>query len=200
VAIGETGLYPFAIGRILVYSEYTLDTLGVKVGATAHRRVTYVQDTVAHIGKAAFKLIDSVYRTNGTLDSIVTTYAAVENGDLLLEYNGAWSAVFKRSAGTNTSYFVRTYNDMSLGFAIPVTVNAKILAKEDVPTPGGSFQAYKLEMDGVITAGLSTITIPVYSWFADNYGLIKQTSPPMTNPITGGKTTGTEMIFVSKNF
>jgi hypothetical protein len=183
-----------------VYSEYDLDTLGVRIDATIHRRVTFVNGSFSHLGKTAYELIDSIYRPNGTFLRTEITYSVKENGDLLLDFNGTWSTVFKRSAGLNTKYYVRTYNDTSAGFPIPVTVNGKIYAMEAVTTPGGVLQAYKLELAGSVTVGLSTLVFPTYSYFADNYGLIKQTNPPMANPLTGKKSTGTEMIFVSKNF
>jgi len=199
--ITETDLYPFVVGRTITYSEYMLDTTtSAPIPSTAYNFTTYVQDTVTVLGKKAFALIDSVY--NGPEGAVIIEpwFAAVENGDLLLEFNDAWATVFKKSAGVNATYFVRTYDDMSLGFAIPVTVNGTIYPKEQVVTPAGTYEAYKLRLEGSVSFGTFQVKIPVYSYFAPGIGLIKQTSPVFTNPLTGEKAEGEEYVMTGKNF
>jgi len=199
--ITETDLYPFVVGRTVTYSDYLLDTTSsAPIPSTAYNFTTYVQGTVTRNGKQAFALIDSVYAAIGAGPTIEPWFAAVENGDLLLEFDGEWRTVFKRSAGVNASYFVRTYNDSSMGFAIPVTVNATILPKEQVTTPAGTYEAYKLRLEGSVSFGAFQVKIPVYSYFAPGIGLIKQTSPVFTNPLTAEKTEGEEYVMTGKNF
>jgi len=123
---------------------------------------------------------------------------AIENGDLYADFDNAWSVLFKRSAGTNVWYDVRTYTDSSTGFKVTVQVTASISAKEDVVTGGGTFQAYKLTLKGTIAG--ATIEFPVYYYFADGVGPVKQTTPVSQNPLTGQKMKGEEMVMVSKSF
>ncbi len=197
--IGETNLFPLAAGHTVVYSEYALDTTSSqRVDATVHRHVTTVGAAVMHNGKNAFPVVDSVYTPAGDVASVGTTYMAVDGGDLYVEFDNAWAVLFKRSAGVGTSYFVRTYTDSSTGFKVSVDVSGLVMDKESVQTGAGTFQAYKLQLKGVVTG--FGIEFPVYFYFADGVGPIKETTPVGSNPLTGTKIPGDEMVMVSKNF
>ena len=198
--ITETNLFPLVKGRLFVYSEYSLDTsASQKIPATVHRRVTYVKDTVAFSGKNAFLLLDSIYTPAGTTASIETTYAAVENGDLWVVFNGTWLHVFQKSSNTNIAYNAGSYTDYSQGFPISVVVEATIRSKQTVTVPAGSISAYDLELVSIINLFTPPYRIPISIYFADGYGIIQQTTPVLRNPITGQKEQGEEFVLVSEN-
>ncbi len=197
--IAETNLFPLAAGHTIVYAEYALDTTSAqRVDSTVHRHVTTVGAQVLHNGKNAFPVVDSIYTPSGGVESVETSYMAIENGDLYVEFDNAWAVLFKRSAGVGASYFVRTYTDSSTGFKVSVDVSGLIMDKESVQTDAGAYQAYKLQLKGVVTG--FGIEFPVYFYFADGVGPIKETTPVGSNPLTGKKIPGVEMVMVSKNF
>ena len=198
--ITEANLFPFGVGRLYVYSAYTLDTLGVKVQSSTHREVTYVQGTVTIGGKSGYRLVDSVYFTDGTISHVDNTYFTVENGNLLTYQGGAWITLFKPSAGINTEYDGGSFIGSAFGIQVSVTVKCKINPKENVTTSAGTFPAYKLQVKTGGSFGGVTFQILQYVWFADGVGPVKLQEPPQVDPIFGSKATGTESLLVSKNF
>ncbi len=198
-AITETNLFPLGVGRLFVYSAYTLDTTGVKVQSSTHREVTYVQGTLAIGGKNAYRLIDSVYFNDGTFNHADSTFFTVENGNLLT-YEGTWITLFKPSAGLNTEYDGGSFTQTAFGIQVTVVVKCKVIAKETIATNAGTFQAYKLEVKTSATFSGATYQFLQYVWFADGVGPVKQQEPPQVDPIAGLKATGTESVLLSKNF
>lgn len=199
--IPETNLFPFAPGRLAVYTEYSLDTTSSqKIASTVHRQVLYVHAAVTFAGKSAFRLIDSTYTPSGTIEDIDTTYVAVEGGDLLIYQGTSWLTVFKRSEGLNKEYEAgKTVEDTPLG-PITVTVKAKIFPKETVSAPIGNTQAYKLEVKQGFGLGTISLETLQYLYVADGFGPVKFQTPVQRNPLSGVKETGLESLMVSKNF
>lgn len=197
--ITEANLFPFGVGHLYLYSAYTLDTLGVKVQSSIHRKVTYVQGTVTIGGKSGYRLIDSVYFIDGTLSHVDSSYYTVENGNLLT-YQGAWVTLFKPSAGLNTEYDGGSFTQTFVGIPVTVNVKCKILLKESVSSSAGTFPAYKLEVKSSVTFSGQTYQFLQYVWFADGVGPLKQQEPPQVDPIAGLKSNGSESILLSKNF
>lgn len=202
--ITELNLFPFAPGRVFVFSAYTLDTLGRKIESSTHREAMYVHSTVTIGGKSAYRLIDSVYFTDGTLNVTDTTYFAEENGNLLTYYGtgttGAWITLFKRSEGIDKEYNGGSFTEVVFGIPVTVTVKCKIRAKETVAAPIGSTQAYKLEIKTSASFGGQSFEFLQYVWFADGFGPVKQQEPVQVDPALGIKLQGNEALLVSKNF
>jgi hypothetical protein len=197
--ISESNLFPFVVGRMYVYSAYTLDTTGVKLPSSTHREATYIQGTATIGGKSSYRLIDSVYFTDGTFSYVDSSYFTVENGNLLT-YQGAWITLFKPTAGIGAEYEGGSFTQTAFGIQVTVVVKCKISAKETVTTNVGAFQAYKLEVKTTATFTGTTYQVLQYVWFADGVGPIKQQEPPQVDPIAGLKATGSESLLLSKNF
>jgi hypothetical protein len=202
--ITERNLFPFAPGRVFVFSAYTLDTLGRKIESSTHREAIYVHSAVTIGGKSAYRLIDSVYFTNGTLNFTDTTYFAEEQGNLLIYYGtpaaGSWVTLFKRSEGIDKEYDGGSFTEVIFGVPITVTVKCKIRPKETVIAPIGSMQAYKLEVKTSARFGGQTFEFLQYVWFADGFGPVKQQEPVQVDPTLGIRLQGYESLMVSKNF
>lgn len=202
--ITELNLFPFAQGRLFVFSAYTLDTLGRKIESSTHREVMYVHSAVTIGGKNAYRLIDSVYFADGTLSYTDTTYFAEENGNLLTYYGtaatGVWVTLFKRSEGIDKEYDGGSFTEVVFGIPVTVTVKCKIRAKETITAPIGSVQAYRLEVKTVASFGGQTFEFLQYVWFADGVGPVKQQEPVQVDPTLGIKLQGYESLMVSKNF
>jgi hypothetical protein len=202
--ITELNLFPFAPGRVFVFSAYTLDTLGRKIESSTHREALYVHSTATIGGKSAYRLIDSVYFTDGTLNFTDTTYFAEENGNLLAYYGttaaGTWITLFRRSEGIDKEYNAGSFTEVVFGIPVTVTVKCKIRAKETVTAPIGSVQAYKLEVKTGASFGGQTFEFLQYVWFADGFGPVKQQEPVQVDPTFGIKLQGYEAVMTSKNF
>ncbi|MFH0989142.1 MAG: hypothetical protein V1799_03900 [bacterium] len=193
-------LFPWSPGRLFVYSAYDLDTTNSqKVSSSVHKEVTYVQSTANYQGKNALRLIDSIYSPSGTLTTIDTAYIALESIDLY-GWNSGWVALCKRSAGLNIEYDAGQVQEIVMGITLTLNAKGKIYPKEDVSVPIGTMKAFKSEFRiNVNIAGIAIDALS-YFYFADGYGLVKSTTPPPRDPLTGKKTVGTELILVSKNF
>lgn len=199
--IPETNLFPFAVGRLSVYSTYSLDTTAnQKITSTVHREAWFVQGTASIGGKNAFRIIDSIYTPSGTLQEVDTTYLAVENNNLLIYEGTVWVTIFDRSQGLNKEYEAgKITEETDLG-PITVTLKAKILPKEAVSVPIGNLQAYKLEVKQVLVFGPINFEILQYIYIADSYGPIKFHTPAQKEPLSSVKGEGAESVLVSKNF
>ncbi|MBI3110336.1 MAG: hypothetical protein HYZ01_02080 [Ignavibacteriales bacterium] len=198
-------LFPLAVGRILVFTTYDLDAqTGQKVESTVHRDVSYFQATVTIGGRSAFRLIDSIYTPQGTIERIDTSYIAVNNGDVSLWEGGGeneWFDFVQRSAGLNNEYIIRQYQETEDGVTLNVTIKGKFYDKESVTVPIGTVDAYKLEIKVSIQAGtFSSDWIDQYLYFAEGYGPVRMTFPSQTIPGTTEKAPGEESLLVSKNF
>ena len=198
-AILETNLFPFATGRLFEFTAYTLDTTGQKIQSSTHREALYVKSTVSIGGKESFRLVDSVYFTDGTLSHVDSSHFASENGDLLVYY-GSWITLFKRSAGVNTEYNAGSFTETVFGIPIVLTVKCTIRPKESVVAPIGTLQAYKLEIKTSTVLFGVTYEYLQNIWFADGFGPVKQQMPVQVDPMLGIRLTGSESLLVSKNF
>ncbi|MGH2569168.1 MAG: hypothetical protein ACRDGA_12590 [Bacteroidota bacterium] len=198
-AITETNLFPFAVGRLFVFTAYTLDTTGKKIQSSTHREALYVRSAITIGGKNGFTLIDSVYFTDGTLSYVDSTYFASDDGDLLVYY-GTWVTLFKRSAGVDNEYDAGSFSETLFGVPIVLNVKCKIRPKESVTVPIGTVQAYKLEVKTSTTLGGQTYEFLQYAWFADGFGPVKQQEPVQVDPVFGIRLNGSESLLVSKNF
>lgn len=200
--IGETNLFPFAQGRVFVYSDYNLDTTTTqKIQSTVHREAWYVQGTTTLVGKTAFRIIDSVYFPNGTFSKNDTLYFTVESGDLSVmtrDFNNTWIKVFQSSAGTNAEYTAGQFT--SLDFGALVTVKVTIFPKEAVTATIGTVQAYKVQMKQTATVSGVNVEQVIILYIADGYGLVKLTQPVQVDALSKKKEFGEEFIMVSKNF
>ncbi len=200
--ITETNLFPFAQGRILVYSDYTLDTTTTqKIQSTVHRETWYVQGTTTISGKTAFRVIDSVYLPTGVFSQFDTLYFAVEGTDLSVmthDFNNTWVKVFQSSAGTNSEYIAGQFTSLDIGG--PVTVKVTIFPKEAVTVTIGTVQAYRVQMKQTAILNGSVIERVTILYFADGYGLLKLNQPVQLDQISKRKEFGEEFVLVSKNF
>lgn len=198
-------LFPLAVGRMLVYTTYELDaSTGQKVGSTVHRDVTYIQATVTVGGRNAYRLIDSIYTTNGTIERIDTTYVTLDKGDLYMWEGGGengWYPFFKRSAGLNNEYIIYQYQEVEDGITLNVTLKGKILAKESVTVPIGTVDAYKVELKVAVQAGTFTSEwVDQYIYLAEGYSVVRITFPNRIVQGSNERIQGEESLLVSKNF
>lgn len=201
----RANLFPIAAGRILVFTTHELDAnSGQKVDGTAHRDVTYIQAAVTYQGKSAFRLIDSVYTTQGTLERVDTYYVALQGDDLYFwegDDVNAWYPLFKRSAGLNNEYIIQQFQEVEDGVTVNVTIKGKFSARESVTVPIGTVQAYKLEIKVAVSAGsLSSEWTDQFIYLADGYGPVRTTFPNRVLPGTTQSIPGEESLLVSKNF
>ncbi|MGD0339753.1 MAG: hypothetical protein ABSB78_13305 [Bacteroidota bacterium] len=203
--ISEENLMPLALGRLWVYTVYDLDTAaGQKIPSTVHREASYVYAASITIGgKSAFGMIDSIYTPAGTLNSIDTSYLAVENGDFLQWDQGhsIWITMFKKSAGLNVEYQAGQYQETYYGTPVDIVFKGTILPKETVSAPIGTVQAYKVQVKvTAVVGGVSYDAQLVYLYFADGYGPVRIFSPPQYEAESDVKIKGQEQLLVSKNF
>lgn len=198
-------LFPLAVGRMLVYTTYELDaSTGQKVGSTVHRDVTYIQATVNVGGRNAYRLLDSIYTTHGTIERIDTTYVSLDKGDLYMwEGGGAdgWYPFFKRSAGLNNEYIIYQYQETQDGTTFSVTLKGKFLPKESVTVPIGTLDAYKVELKVTVQVGSFTSEwVDQYIYLAEGYAVVRSTFPNRIDQGSNAKIQGEESLLVSKNF
>ncbi len=197
--ITETNLFPFAPGRIFVYTDYSLDTTNSqKIPSTVHREAFFIQGTTTLGGKSALRIIDSVYATTGVFSGIDTVYFALENDNLLLYEGNGWVTFFNKSAGLNTEYDAGQITENVFGVPVTVTFKATIFPKEAVTAPIGTVQAYKVQLKLSFTIGGINYNVLQFFYFADGFGIVKVNTPVQT--FTGAKLQGNESLLVSKNF
>lgn len=164
----------------------------------------YVHAAVTIGGKNAYRLIDSVYFTDGTPSHTDTTYFVEKSGNLLT-YCGTttastWITLFKRSEGIDKEYDGGSFTEVIFGIPVTVTVKCKIRPKETVVVPIGSVQAYKLEVKTGASFGGQMFEFLQYVWFADGFGPVKKQEPVQVDATLGIKLQGYEALMVSKNF
>lgn len=202
--IPETNLFPLATGRIWVFTAYQLDTTNSqKISSTVHREVSSVQGVTTVQGKTAFRMIDSTYTPSGTVETVDTSYLAIENGDLYQWSSDqpTWMVFFKKSEGLNKEYVAGQFQEIHDGVPVSVTFKGKIYPKESVSAPIGSFQAYKVELKVSAVAGPTSFEfVAMQLYVADGVGPVKMVNPVVRNPGSGLKEEGEESLLVSKNF
>lgn len=202
--ITETNLFPFAQGRIFVYSDYSLDTTTTqKIQSTVHREAWNVQGTTTFNGKTAFRVIDSVYLPTGGFSNLDTLYFAIEGDDLWVsvsDFGGSWVKIFQKSAGTNAEYTAGQFTTSDFGPTVTITAKVTIFPKEAVSATIGTVQAYKVQLKLSATVNIVNIEEVTLLYIADGYGLVKLTRPVQVDQITKRKEFGEEFLMVSKNF
>lgn len=62
------------------------------------------------------------------------------------------------------------------GRAIPGTATIKVAARETIKTEAGSFNAYRVDMELVMSSGGQTVRLPNSYWFAPGKGMVKQSA------------------------
>lgn len=67
----------------------------------------------------------------------------------------------------------------SQGQAIPGTATIKVVSREKLKTGAGTFDAYRIDMELVMSAGGQTVKLPNTYWFAPGKGMVKQSANVM---------------------
>ena len=202
----QANLFSIAVGHHWVFNAYALDTTNnQKILNSDHREASYVQGTTTVAGKTAYRMIDSTYRPNGSIESIDTTYIAVENGSLFLLFTevsqNLWVKFFDASAGVNNEYTGGQFQVQDGGIIFTATFKGKIYPKEMVTVPAGTIEAYKTEIKiSVAFAGQTYEWLDQQIYFAEGYGPIKMSFPVRLEFGEDIKSFGSESLLVSKNF
>jgi hypothetical protein len=179
-----------------------------KISGTDHREAMVVGPSKTIMGKSANLIIDSVYYSNGAVQSLDTIYIAKETDGTINEVSiTSNSAIFmpilQPAAGIGNVYNIFTFDTTITYQGIPYHQSSKVTGvlnqKENVQVSAGSFSAYRLEIievDSTIigTQLTSSEFIQTY-WLVENIGPVKISQ---TSSSSGMNNTVEELI--SKNF
>ena len=200
----QANLMPIAVGRIWVFTTYSLDTTSSqKILSSVHREASFVAQATTIAGKSCYLMLDSIYTPSNALSRVDTSYLAVENGDLL-QWNrdySQWFTLMKRSAGLNTQYSVGQYQEVQNGAPVSAVFKGIVTAPEQIAVPFGNIQAYKAEIQVSATVGgVSYGTQVADFYFSDGLGPVRTYNPVQFEMGTTRKIQGEESLLVSKNF
>jgi hypothetical protein len=177
-----------------------------KISGTDHREAMVVGPSKMIMGKSANLIIDSVYDSNGALQSLDTTYIAKEaDGTMSIMSNlDIFMPFLQPAAGIGNVYNIFTLDTTITyqGYSYHQTshVTGVLNQKENVQVSAGSFSAYRFELiekDSTII-GTQQTTSSEYRqtyWLAENIGPVKISQ---SSSSSGTNTTVQELI--SKNF
>ena len=199
-------LFPLIQNHAYVFNDYMVDGQNNKISGTDHREATVVGPTNTIMGKSANLIIDSVYDSNGTLQSLDTIYIAKEtDGTMSIMSNSVMFMPFLQpAAGIGNVYNIFTFDTTFTYQGNPYHesfhVTGVLNQKENVQVSAGSFSAYRLEIIQVDSAKYGTQ--PTSSseerqtyWLVENIGPVKISQISSSSGINN-----TVQELISKNF
>jgi hypothetical protein len=177
-----------------------------KISGTDHREAMVIGPSKTIMAKSANLIIDSVYDSNGALQSLDTIYIAKEtNGTVSIMSNSVIFMPFLQpAAGIGNVYNILTFDSTITQQGNSYHQSAKLTGvlnqKENVQVSAGSFSAYRLEITEVDSTKIGTQLISSAEgrqtyWLVENIGPIKIFQ---TSSSSGVNNTVEELV--SKNF
>jgi hypothetical protein len=198
-------LFPLVQNHAYIFNDYMIDGQNNKISGTDHREAMVIGPSKTIMGKSASIIIDSVYDSNGGLQSLDTIYIAKEaNGTMSIMSNlDIFMPFLQPAAGIGNVYNIFTldttitYQEYSYHQISHVT--GILNQKENVQVSAGSFSAYRFELvekDSTIigTQQSSSESRQTY-WLVENIGPVKISQ---TSSSSGANITVQELI--RKNF
>jgi len=177
-----------------------------KISGTDHREAMVIGPSKTIMGKSANLIIDSVYYSNGALQSLDTIYIAKEtDGTVNIMSNSVIFMPFLQpAAGIGNVYNILTLDTTIIYQGNSYHQSAKLTGvlnqKENVQVSAGSFSAYRLDITEVDSTKIGTQLISSAEgrqtyWLVENIGPVKIFE---TNSSSGMNNTVQELV--SKNF
>ncbi len=198
-------LFPLVQNHAYVFNDYMVDGQNNKISGTDHRDAMVVGPSKTIMGKSANLIIDSVYYSNGALQSLDTIYIAKEtDGTVSIMSNSVIFMPFLQpAAGIGNVYNIFTFDTTLIYQGIPYHQSSKVTGvlnqKENVQVSAGSFSAYRFELiekdSTIIGTQLTSSEFRQTYWFVENIGPVKIFQ---TSSSSGMNNTVQELI--SKNF
>ena len=199
-------LFPLVQNHAYVFNDYMVDGQNNKISGTDHRDAMVIGPSKTIMGKSANLIIDSVYYSNGALQSLDTIYIAKENdGTVSIMSNSVIFMPFLQpAAGIGNVYNILTFDTTITYQGNSYHQSAKLTGvlnqKENVQVSAGSFSAYRLEITEVDSTKIGTQLISSAEgrqtyWLVENIGPVKIFQ---TSSSSGMNNTVQELI--SKNF
>jgi len=198
-------LFPMVQNHAYVFNDYMVDGQNNKLSGTDHREALIVGPSKTIMGKSANLILDSVYYSNGALQSLDTIYIAKEtDGTVSIMSNSVnFMPFLQPAAGIGNVYNIFTFDSTIINQGISYRQSSKVTGvlyqKENVQVSAGSFSAYRFEITEVDSSKIGTQltsseTKQTY-WLVENIGPVKISQ---TNSSSGVNNTVQELI--SKNF
>jgi len=199
-------LFPLVQNHAYVFNGYMVDVQINKISGTDHREAMVVCPSKTIMGKSAHLIIDSVYYSNGGLQSLDTTYIAKEaDGTVSIMTNlDIFMPVLQPTAGIGNVYNIYTLDStityQGNSYHQSINITGVLNQKENVQVPAGSFSAYRFELIEKDSTKIGTQLISASEfrqtyWFAENIGPVKIFQ---TSSSAGANNTVQELV--NKNF
>ena len=202
-------LFPLVQNHAYVYNEYDVDLQNNKISGTDHRGQIVVGPLTSIMGKSVNLVIDSVFYSNGTLQSLDTLYFAkgtdgTINKVTIISNSAIFMPFMAPAAGIGNAYNIFTLDTtvtyQGYSYHQSSKVTGVLNQKENVQVSAGSFSAYRLDITEVDSANIGTQLISSSEtkqsyWLVENIGPVKIFQ---TSSSSGSSNTVDELI--SKNF
>jgi len=198
-------LFPLVQNHAYVFNDYMVDGQNNKISGTDHREAMVVGPSKTIMGKSANLILDSVYDSNGALQSLDTIYIAKEiNGTMSIMSNSAnFMPFLQPAAGIGNVYTIFSFDTTLTYQGSPYHQSSHVTGvlnqKENVQVSAGSFSAYRLTITEVDSAIIGTqLTSSEYIqtyWLVENIGPVK-----ILQPGSSSGTNNTVQELISKNF
>ena len=176
-------LFPLVQNHAYVFNGYMVDGQNNKISGTDHREVMIIGPLKTILGKSANLIIDSVYFSDGALQSLDTTYIAKEaDGTVSIMTNlGIFMPFLQPAAGIGNVYNIITLDTtiiyQGITYHQSATVTGVLNQKENVQVSAGSFSAYRFELieryRTIIGTQITSSEFKQTYWFAENIGPVK---------------------------
>ena len=198
-------LFPLVQNHTYVFNDYMVDGQNNKISGTDYREAMVVGPSKTIMGKSANLILDSVYFSNGALQSLDTIYIAKEiNGTVSIMSNSAnFMPFLQPAAGIGNVYTIFSFDTTLTYQGSPYHQSSHVTGvlnqKENVQVSAGSFSAYRLTITEVDSAIIGTqLTSSEYIqtyWLVENIGPVK-----ILQPGSSSGTNNTVQELISKNF
>jgi len=198
-------LFPLVQNHAYVFNDYMVDGQNNKISGTDYREAMVVGPSKTIMGKSANLILDSVYFSNGALQSLDTIYIAKEiNGTVSIMSNSVnFMPFLQPAAGIGNVYTIFSFDTTLTYQGSPYHQSSHVTGvlnqKENVQVSAGSFSAYRLTITEVDSAIIGTqLTSSEYIqtyWLVENIGPVK-----ILQPGSSSGTNNTVQELISKNF
>ena len=198
-------LFPLVQNHAYVFNDYMVDGQNNKISGTDYREAMVVGPSKTIMGKSANLILDSVYFSNGALQSLDTIYIAKEiNGTVSIMSNSVnFMPFLQPAAGIGNVYTIFSFDTTLTYQGSPYHQSSHVTGvlnqKENVQVSAGSFSAYRLTITEVDSAIIGTqLTSSEYKqtyWLVENIGPVK-----ISHTSSSSGTNNTVQELISKNF
>ena len=199
-------LFPLVQNHVYVFNDYMVDGQNNKISGTDHREALVIGSSKTIMAKSANLIIDSVYDSNGGLQSLDTTYIAKEaDGTMSIMSNlDIFMPFLQPAAGIGNVYNIITFDSTITYQGNSYHQSAKLTGilnqKENVQVSAGSFSAYRLEITEVDSTKIGT-QLTSSSEYRQTYWLVENIGPVKISQISSSSgTNNTVQDLISKNF